>query len=36
MKYQFTTDWFGNIELQNDLIKSIDLDPTNEINILEI
>lgn len=36
MKYQFTTDWFGNIELQNDLIKTINLDPTNEINILEI
>ena len=36
MKYQFTTDWFGNFELQNDLIKTINLDPTNEINILEI
>jgi predicted O-methyltransferase YrrM len=36
MKYQFTADWFGNIELQNDLIKTINLDPTNEINILEI
>ncbi len=36
MKYQFAADWFGDTESQDDLIKTINLDPANEINILEI